>query len=265
MDQPILVTSNDGTRLRLVRAGVGTPVVLVHGTMGSKDDWFEVMRRLSIDFEVTAFDRRGRGGSGDGNEYSIEHEIEDVLAVIDDTGPRVHLVGHSFGAILCLLVAARASDRIEKLVLYEPPVGEADPAGDQWLHELDSMVDAGDLDAAVRAFAAAANVTDDELQTNESNERVWERLRDAVRTAGREIRAAKSVLPIDKGVLASIHVATLVLLGSEQDHPTYNGVKDLADQLPLGSLGLVPGRHLALVFAPDDFAAAIRSFLASAS
>ena len=126
-------------------------------------------------------------------------------------------------------------------------------------------VELGFLIAAVRAFAAAANVTDDELQTNESNERVWERLRDAVRTAGHEIRAAKSVLPIDKGVLASIHVATLVLLGSEQDHPTYNGVKDLADQLPLGSLGLVPGRHLALVFAPDDFAAAIRSFLASAS
>jgi pimeloyl-ACP methyl ester carboxylesterase len=84
-----------------------------------------------------------------------------------------------------------------------------------------------------------------------------------VRTAGREIRAAKAVLPIDKGVLASISVPTLFLVGAEQDHPTYNGVRGLADQLPFGSLEQVPGHHLALVFAPDAFVAAIRSFLAA--
>src|SRR5437879_7690088 len=110
--EPTYVTSHDGTKLRLDRAGAGRPVVLVHGTMGSKDDWFEVSRRLSSDFEVTAFDRRGRAGSGDGPEYSIDREIEDVLAVIDSCRPPVHLVGHSFGAIVCILVAARASERI---------------------------------------------------------------------------------------------------------------------------------------------------------
>lgn len=38
------VTSNDGTRLRLIRSGVGQAVVLVHGTMGNKNDWFETAR-----------------------------------------------------------------------------------------------------------------------------------------------------------------------------------------------------------------------------
>jgi pimeloyl-ACP methyl ester carboxylesterase len=262
MDEPIFVTSDDGTRLRLVRAGVGKPVVLVHGTMGGKDDWFEVARRLSASFEVTAFDRRGRGDSEDGPEYSIDREIEDVLAVIDASEAPVHLIGHSFGAILSLLVAARAGDRIDKVVLYEPPVGE-ETAGDEWLDELETMVATGDLDAAIKIFAAAANVTDHEQQTMESNDRVWGGLRDTVRTAGREIRAAKAVLPIDKGVLASISVPTLFLVGAEQDHPTYNGVRGLADQLTFGSLEQVPGHHLALVFAPDAFVAAIRSFLAA--
>jgi pimeloyl-ACP methyl ester carboxylesterase len=229
MGEPIFVTSDDGTRLRLARSGAGKPVVLVHGTMGGKEDWFEVRRRLSAGFEVTAFDRRGRGDSQDGPEYSIEREVEDVLAVIDASKPPVHLVGHSFGAVVSLLAAARAGDRIDKLVIYEPPMGEVQPASDEWLDQLDTMVTAGDLDGAVKIFAAAAIITDGELRTNRSNDRVWAGLRDAVRTAGREIRAAKAVLPIDKGVLGSISVPTLVLLGAEQDHPTYAGVRGLAE------------------------------------
>jgi pimeloyl-ACP methyl ester carboxylesterase len=264
MDEPIFVTSEDGTRLRLIRAGEGESIVLVHGTMGGKGDWFEVARRLSTEFEVTAFDRRGRGDSDDGSDYSIEREVEDVLAVIDASKPPVHLIGHSFGAIVSLLVAASASDRIDKLVLYEPPVGVAEPAPDEWLDQLDAMVHTGDLDAAIKSFAAAANITDQELQTMERNDRVWMGLRDAVRSAGREIRAAKTVLPIDEVAVASISVPTLVLLGAEQDHPSYDGVIGLADQLPLGTLGRVPGHHVALVFAPDAFVATIRSFLAAA-
>lgn len=262
VDKSIFITSEDGTRLRLVRAGGGKPIVLVHGTMGSKGDWFEVQRRLSAGFEVTAFDRRGRGDSEDGPDYSIEREIEDLLAVIDASEPPVHLIGHSFGAILSLLVAARAGDRIEKLVLYEPPVGGDEPAANELLDELDSLVAIGDLDAAVKIFAAMANITDHELQTNQTNERVWANLRDGVRTAGREIRAAMSVLPIDKDVIESISVPTLVLMGAEQDSPSYKGVRGLADQLPFGSFEQVPGHHLALVFAPDAFVATIRSFLA---
>src|SRR3954447_8991272 len=96
MDEPIFVRSQDATRLRLVRAGEGKAVVLVHGTMGSKGDWFEAVHRFSASFGVTAFDRRGRGGSDDGPVYSIGREVEDLVAVIDACDPPVHLIGHSF-------------------------------------------------------------------------------------------------------------------------------------------------------------------------
>jgi pimeloyl-ACP methyl ester carboxylesterase len=260
---PISVISADGTTLRLVRAGAGKPVVLVHGTMGSTGDWSEVMRRLSADFEVTAFDRRGRAGSGDGPEYSIDREIEDVLAVIGACRPPVHLVGHSFGAVLALLVAARARDRIDTLVLYEPPVGDGSAAqNDSLEEELDVLVADGDLDAAVRLFAGAVDVTDDEMQTNERREPVWAALRDGVRTAAREIRAAKSVMPFGGEVLDAVRVPTLVLLGADDDDSSnYGGVRTLADRLPLGRLERVPGHHLALVFAPDEFVRTIRPFL----
>src|SRR5207302_10329078 len=105
---------------------------------------------------------------GDGPDYSIDREVEDVLAVIDASGPPVHLVGHSFGAILCVLVAAQASERIDKLVLYEPPVSEQPPTDNSLEDQLDTLVAAGELDAAVATFSGPASVTDKGLQTNRS-------------------------------------------------------------------------------------------------
>jgi pimeloyl-ACP methyl ester carboxylesterase len=253
--------------LGIVRAGAGAPVVLVHGTMGAKEDWAEVARRLSTDFSVITFDRRGRGTSGDGAGYDLEREVEDVFAVVDDAGPPVHLVGHSFGAVLALLVAAQAGGdgRLASLVVYEPPVGDVQPASDHdWLDDLDQAVVDGDLDTAVQLFSAAAGLTDEEVQANRANDRVWAALRDGVHTAGREIRAAKAVLPLDDSLLASIAVPTLVLLGADQEHGTYSGVADLAARVPDGRLERVPGRHLANVLAPDAFAATVRAFFASA-
>jgi pimeloyl-ACP methyl ester carboxylesterase len=260
MAEAIVVIADDGTKLRVVRTGSGHSVVLVHGTAWSKGDWLEVVRALSTQFELTSYDRRGRGDSEDGDRYSIEREIEDVLAVIEASNPPVHLVGHSFGAILCLFAAARAGSKIDKLVLYEPPLG-AQHVHVGWLDALQEMVDRGELDAAISQFAAAASITDDELRTLESSPGTWAHLRDGVRVAAREIRAAKAALPVDERVLGAISVPTLVLLGDEQDHPSYTGLHDLAAQLPSGRLERVPGRHLALVFAAQDFTGVLRGFL----
>jgi len=256
----LTVTSSDGTVLRGVSSGSGRPVVLVHGTIGDRNDWFETDLRLTATYRVTAFDRRGRGESADSPGYSIEREIEDLHAVVEAAGPPVYLVGHSFGAVLALLVAARFSELIDKLVLYEPPIGDSD-TGDEWLKQLEALILAGDLDAAVRSFASAASVTTDEHEAIGSNAKASAAQRDAVRTAAREIRAAKAALPIDASVLSKVTVPTLVLIGAEQNHPTYSGVRALADDLPHGTIAEVPGRHLALVFAPDEFVTEIRRFL----
>jgi pimeloyl-ACP methyl ester carboxylesterase len=261
VQRPLAVVSKDGTKLRLIRSGSGPAVVLVHGTMGSKDDWFETSRRLADTYEVTAFDRRGRGESGDSSDYSVDQEVDDLLAVIESAGPPVLLIGHSFGAILAVLAAARRRDDIAKLVLYEPPIGDSNPDGDEWLDELEANIADGDLDTAVASFSSAATISAAEQATIGTNRQASRAQRDAVRTAPREIRAAKAALPIDERLLSAVTVDTLVLIGSEQTDPTYSGLRALADALPNAIVREVPGRHLALVFAPDEYVAEIRDFL----
>ena len=61
------------------------------------------------------------GESGDSAAYAVEHECEDIAAVIDATGAPAYLLGHSFGGIIALETALRTRN-LRKLILYEPPI-----------------------------------------------------------------------------------------------------------------------------------------------
>jgi pimeloyl-ACP methyl ester carboxylesterase len=259
------VRSSDGTQLHVERRGPGRPVVLVHGTLGNWTDWSKVLDRLSDRFLVAAYDRRGRGRSADGASYAIAREVDDAVAVITSVGAPVHLVGHSFGAIVALLVAARHPGLIDKLVVYEPPIGSSGSDGNAFLRELDAAVNEGALDDAVVVFLRATGATESEVADTRSNGSAWAAMREAIGTVGREVRAAAEVLPLGPEEVGQISMPTLVLLGAEQDAATYAGVEDLARQLANGELRHVPGRHLALIREPDAFVATINEFFAQPS
>jgi alpha-beta hydrolase superfamily lysophospholipase len=75
---------------------------------------------LGEGFRVYAYDRRGRGESGDTAPYAMQREIEDLAALIADAGAPAFVCGVSFGAVLALDAAA-AGLPITRLALFEPP------------------------------------------------------------------------------------------------------------------------------------------------
>ena len=76
------LVSRDGTKIAYERRGEGPPLVLVHGTGIDHTYWDPVAPELERHFTVTSVDRRGRGRSGDTAPYAIEHEFEDVVALV---------------------------------------------------------------------------------------------------------------------------------------------------------------------------------------
>jgi pimeloyl-ACP methyl ester carboxylesterase len=70
---------------------------------------------------VFSYDRRGRGDSEDASPYSVEREIEDIEALVDEAGGAAFVHGHSSGAVLALETAAKLPAKVRKLSLYEPP------------------------------------------------------------------------------------------------------------------------------------------------
>jgi pimeloyl-ACP methyl ester carboxylesterase len=112
-EKPETVLSEDGTSIAVWQSGEGAPLVLVHGTTADHTRWAPVLPALEERFNVLAIDRRGRGRSGDADDYAIEREFENVAAVVEWAGDGVNLLGHSYGGV-CAIEAALLTDRVRK-------------------------------------------------------------------------------------------------------------------------------------------------------
>ncbi len=124
------VTSRDGTTIAYEQSGAGPALILVDGAMCYRA--FGPMRGLAAllapHFTVFAYDRRGRGESGDTAPYAVEREVEDIEALIDAAGGTACIFGMSSGAVLAFDAARLLPDKITKLAGYEAPLIAGDNA-----------------------------------------------------------------------------------------------------------------------------------------
>jgi pimeloyl-ACP methyl ester carboxylesterase len=116
---------------------------------------FEKMAAALADrLTVINYDRRGRGDSGDAGRVSVQHEVDDIAALIDALGGRASLWGWSSGGALALRAAA-AGIGVEKLVVYEVPF-KTDPDApyptDDYGARLEEVVAGGNRTAAAKVF-----------------------------------------------------------------------------------------------------------------
>lgn len=117
------VTSNDGTRIAFDRTGAGPSVILVGGAFQHRaidPQTAKLASLLGQRFTVVHYDRRGRGDSGDTLPYSVDREVEDLAALIQQVGGQAYVFGMSSGGALVLRATASGL-AIRKLALYEPP------------------------------------------------------------------------------------------------------------------------------------------------
>jgi pimeloyl-ACP methyl ester carboxylesterase len=101
-----IVRSKDGTSIAFDRSGIGPALILVGGAMSDRTGAATVSSLLASRFTVFAYDRRGRGDSGDTPPYAVEREVEDLDALIGEAGGSAFVMGGSSGAVLALDAAA---------------------------------------------------------------------------------------------------------------------------------------------------------------
>src|SRR5919197_6356972 len=125
----IKTTSADGTTIAVDRTGSGPALVLVAPALTTRTAFAPLAELLAPHFTVYAYDRRGRGDSGDTQPYAADREVEDLIAVGGAAGGCANVFGHSSGAVLALDAARDVG--VTKLAVYEPPFivdGEPMPA-----------------------------------------------------------------------------------------------------------------------------------------
>jgi pimeloyl-ACP methyl ester carboxylesterase len=117
-----------GVRLHVTeRPGSGTPLICLHG-IWDDNHYFEALTQPGLGAldarPMYLVDHRGHGESSKPEAgYAWTDYRDDTLALIEQLGAeRVTLVGHSLGALVSLLAAAELGERVETMVLEDPPL-----------------------------------------------------------------------------------------------------------------------------------------------
>ncbi len=250
-----------GTPIACEEGGSGPNLVLVHGTAAGRGRWAPVRPALEAGFTVTAIDRRGRGDSGDGADYSVVQEFDDVAAVVEALAAPVLLFGHSFGAI-CALEAAMRTGKLAGLILYEPPIfegGAGRPSPDQ-IAKLEALLAAGDRDGVVSVFMREVVRMPPQALAALKSSPVWPARVTAAHTLPRELRAVDAYR-LDAARLAALASPVRLLLGG--DSPPFFGeaIARLQQALPNAQTVVLPDQqHIAIDTAPDLLVDAVLAF-----
>jgi class 3 adenylate cyclase len=199
-------------------------------------------RRLAGLGRLIVLDRRGTGMSDDG-PLDVEHELEDVTAVLDDAGSeRAALLSYTAGGPLAALYAARFPERVSALVLYGcmlRPVGDDELPWVETAEERDRRFE-GILarwgEGAFLDTLAPSCAGDPQLRS-------WlARLERLAASPGRLRRLTAAAAEIDvRPALPAIRVPTLVLHRTGDQLMDVRHSREYARRIPGARLVELPG------------------------
>ncbi|MFZ1755511.1 MAG: alpha/beta hydrolase [Caldilineaceae bacterium] len=253
--------SKDGTVIGFWRSGSGPPLLLVHGTTADHSRWSPISPRFEQYFTVYAMDRRGRGGSGDSPDYDILREVEDVAAVVEAIGEPVFILSHSYGSI-CSLEASLLTDKVSRLVLYEPPIPTGLPQYSPGIPDrIQALVDRGRLEEGLEVFfREVVRMPEYELKAYRQLP-VWNIRIQLTPTIPREM-AFDRTYSFDTEKFSDFQVPTLLLLGGDSPPLFQKAIELVNSTLPNSQVVILPGQqHIAMDTAPDLFEKEVAGFL----
>ncbi len=115
-----------GTALEVAEFGMGESVVFVHGSASDHRTWRPQLEVFAERFRAIAYSRRYHWPNErivDSASYRLDEQVDDLMELLRSLGAvPAHLVGHSYGGLVCLVLAAKAPELVRTLVLAEPPV-----------------------------------------------------------------------------------------------------------------------------------------------
>lgn len=114
--------------VHIVENGAGFPLLLLHQTPRSCDEYRDVLPVLGREFRAIAMDTPGFGASpAPAAPPSIENWAQTALELLDALSlDRAAIVGHHTGAAIALEIAAAAPARVAALVLSACPFVDAE-------------------------------------------------------------------------------------------------------------------------------------------
>ncbi len=239
-------------------------VLLISGFIGTAAFWEPVRAGLSPTRRVISFDQRGTGLSGPfSSPLTMEQMAQDAQAVLESTGRHaVHVIGHSAGAGVGMMLAARRPDQVASLTL----IGGWTKA-DLWMKRvfqarLDSLESKGALaylETTTLFMRPPRDLRDRGASLLDEEQRMLLNFPGPTRIRAR----AEAVLAWDSAAFCAKVACPTLVVGSADDCMTpFYLSEDLAREIPDSTLcRLEGGGHYCVRSTPQETLVPILAFL----
>jgi pimeloyl-ACP methyl ester carboxylesterase len=227
-------------------------VVLIHGSVGNAETWAPVLPALEERFEVVAPNRGGYPPGPLLERIDFERQAEELAPLLDDGA---HLVGHSYGGVISLVIAAAYPERVRSLAVSEPPafgLARGNPAVDDLLERIEEHFQCGPREPRAFAEGFLALVG----SKTQLPERLSPTLEQGIRATMAERLPSEAEIPLDE--LAATEFPKLVVSGAH--HPAFDAVCDVLETRLGAERAVLPGAGHSLARAPG-YPERLRAFL----
>lgn len=239
------VMSKDGTPIAFDQSGQGPALILVAGALTTRAAWSPLAARLAPHFSVFAYDRRGRGESGDTAPYAVEREVEDLDALITEAGGSAFVFGHSSGAALALDAAVQLGEKVTKLAMYEAPYNDESEAKLAWrayIQQLTELLAADRRGDAIALWMTFIGTPADQVEAMRHTP-IWptfEALAPTLAYDHTALLGKDRSVPIERA--AQVLVPTLVMNGGASFPFMYETARTLSQAMPHAQLSTLEGQ-----------------------
>jgi len=242
-----------------------TPVLLLHGLLGSNDNLAGLGRVLAEHHPVYSLDLRNHGKSPHGDLMDYPTMAEDVEDFMDHHGiDHAHIIGHSMGGKVAMQIALQHPAKVDKLVVADiAPVTYA-PSHDDTIDGMQLLADQPvssrkEADSILSEYVPESPVRAYLLKNLIRNEQGQFQLRvnlASIKQHYAELRAAPEGMPF--------HGPTLFLKGSESAYIQSKHQDDMDALFPNSELTLIEGAgHWLHADHPEQFNQLVCEFLES--
>jgi pimeloyl-ACP methyl ester carboxylesterase len=253
----------DGLGIAYRRAGVGPPLVLLHGFTQDSRVWRPQLEALADAYTVVAWDAPGAGRSDDPPDgYGLADWADCLERFMDRVGlEHAAIGGLSWGGLLAQELYARHPERVESLVLADTYAG--------WTGSLGTAIASERLAACVRDSALPPTEFVPRYLPGMFGPAVPDAIRDELGTImadthphGFRLMAAALAHADTRERLPRIAVPTLLVWGDADVRSPIATAHAFRAAIPGSTLVVIPGAgHVSNLERPEAFNAGIREFL----
>mgnify|MGYP006141859743 CR=1 FL=1 len=241
-------------------SGNGTPLVLVHGFLGSSEIWIPQIKFFKDSFRVIAPALPGFGNSNDMNSCnSIECMAKTILNFLEKKKIKnFNLLGHSMGGMIVQEMAKIAGEKILKLICYSTGPRGNIPGRFETIDESRKKLKINGLKHTAYRIAKTWFTEEEKAKYFYLCEKAGKQT--SIEAADNGLVAMKNWDGVKN--LKNIENETLIIWGDQDKVYNLNQVECLNDNIPNSELKIIKGcSHNVHLEKPDEFNIIVSEFL----